>query len=139
MPATALLEAKASTGAAGRSDAVAGVQMNIKFPFEGMDADAACLRTAGVAADALHAADMGAFRYPLIIRLETLADKAAAAEHSLDVRAPGAPLVAWVQSQTTCAVLGDISEGAEEDSCKVLRQRIWVHELFYDLQVRPQL
>lgn len=74
-------------------------------------------------------------RYPLIIRLETLADKAGAAQHNLDTRTPGEPLVAWVQSQTTCAVLGDVSPGSDEENCKVLRQRIWVHELFYDLQV----
>lgn len=75
-------------------------------------------------------------RYPLIIRLETLADKAVASQHSLDSRTPGEALVSWVQSQTTCAVLGDVTADADEENCKVLRQRIWVHELFYDLQVR---
>jgi hypothetical protein len=75
------------------------------------------------------------YRYPLIIRLETLADKAVASQHSLDSRTAGDALVPWVQSQTTCAVLGDVTPGSEEENCKVLRQRIWVHELFYDLQV----
>jgi hypothetical protein len=74
-------------------------------------------------------------RYPLVIRLETLAEKAVGSQQSLDTRTPGEPLVAWVQSQTTCVVLGDVNPGSEEENCKVLRQRIWVHELFYDLQV----
>lgn len=77
------------------------------------------------------------YRYPLIIRLETLADKTARSQHSLDTRSAGEALVPWVQSQTTCAVLGDVTPGTDEEHCRVLRQRIWVHELFYDLQVCP--
>ena len=36
--------------------------MNMQFPFEGMDPDESCLRTAGVPPDNLHAADMSSFR-----------------------------------------------------------------------------
>lgn len=39
------------------------VQMNMQFPFEGMDLEQSCLRTTGIAPDTLHSADMGSFRY----------------------------------------------------------------------------
>nr|BAV58245.1 hypothetical protein [Ulva partita] len=110
------------------------VGMNVKFPFPDLSAGQVCIHTDSIPAEQLRSADVSTFQYPLFIRLETLADKAAATQHELSERIAGAPLTSWIQCQTTCAVLGDPAEG-EEDSCKVVRQRIWVHELFYDLQV----
>lgn len=108
--------------------------MNIKFPFAEMSPEHYCIRLTEFAPDQLRSADVSSFQYPLFIRLETLADKAAAGHHDLAERIVGAPLTSWVQCQTTCAVIGDLAN-TDEDTCKVVRQRIWVHELFYDLQV----
>ena len=108
--------------------------MNVKFPFPDIPSESCCIRTDSIQSEQLRSADVSTFQYPLFIRLETIADKAAAAQHDLSERIAGAPLTSWVQSQTTCAVLGQPGDG-EEESCKVVRQRIWVHELFYDLQV----
>lgn len=110
------------------------VQMNVQFPFPELSPEQYSIHTADFSADQLRSADVPTFQYPLFIRLETLADKAAAGQHDLSERVAGAPLTSWVQCQTTCALIGEPAN-ADEDSCKVIRQRIWVHELFYDLQV----
>lgn len=110
--------------------------MNVKFPFEGLPAEQSSIDTSRHSPDELNAANVGAWQYPLIIRLETLADKQPAdAAHTLDAREPGSALVAWVQSQTTYVVLGETAPDADDDS-KVVRQRIWVQSQFYLLQVR---
>jgi hypothetical protein len=111
------------------------VQMNVKFPLPSMASDQSVLHTSGVSADQLYSADVENSQYPIIIRIETLADTEAAKHHSLQERSPGQALVPWVQSQTTCVVLENVHDGGEE-RCKVVRQRIWVREMFYELQVR---
>nr|BAV58322.1 hypothetical protein [Ulva partita]BAV58323.1 hypothetical protein [Ulva partita] len=107
--------------------------MNVQFPFPELSCDQYSIRMSDFSPDQLRSADVTSFQYPLFVRLETLADKAAAGHHDLSERIVGAPLTSWIQCQTTCAVVGEPSN-IEEDSCKVVRQRIWVHELFYDLQ-----
>jgi hypothetical protein len=110
--------------------------MGIKFPFEGMPAEHAAIETSPHSPEEINAADIGAWQYPLIIRLETLADKNAAATHVLSERAAGERLAPWVQSQTTYVVLGEAHDADAEDDSKVVRQRIYVQGQFYLLQAR---
>ena len=109
--------------------------MNINFPFEGMSPEQSSIDTSPYSADEINAADIGSWQYPLIIRLETLADKQTDGQQSLADRLPGAAPVPWVQSQTTYIVLGETIPDAEDDT-KVVRQRIYVQGQFYLLQVR---
>ncbi len=48
---------------------------------------------------------------------------------------PGRPQQSWVQSQTTFAALGKGEDGDYE--VRVLKQKIWVDGISYELQVRP--
>ena len=81
--------------------------MNLSFPFEGMAPEEYSIDTSAYSADEMNAAHVGNWQFPLMVRLETLADKATAATHSLSNRNPGDALEAWVQSQTTYIVLGE--------------------------------
>ena len=45
---------------------------------------------------------------------------------------PGAPQNAWIQSQTTCAVLVKDEDGKWQP--KVVKQKIWVEGVCYELQ-----
>lgn len=110
------------------------MQMNLRFPFPELPEDQFSICLSDFSPEQLRSADVSSFQYPLFIRLETLADKAAPGGHELSERVAGAPLTSWIQCQTTCAVFGE-PENTDEDSCKIVRQRIWVHDLFYDLQV----
>lgn len=124
------------------------VQMNVRFPFEGMSPEQSTVDTTPYEADEVNAADITQWKYPLIIRLETLArDNKAAAngatpaqaqppqpQHALAERAAGAAMAPWVQSQTTYVVLGETELDSDDDS-KVVRQRIYVQGQHYLLQV----
>ena len=75
-------------------------------------------------------------RYPLVIRLETLGppptDGSAPSEPPRPMPEPaGCALPPWVQSQTTYASL---SPGEHGWSVRVLKQRIWVDGVSYELQ-----
>jgi hypothetical protein len=111
------------------------VQMNIKFPFAELTPEQSSINISDYAAEEISAAHIGKWQYPLIIRLETLADKTPmVTSNSLNDRAAGDALVPWVQSQTTYVVLGETGPDADDDS-KIVRQRIYVHGQFYLLQV----
>ena len=118
------------------------LQMNIKFPFEGLSPEHSSIDTSPYEAHEVNAADITLWKYPLIVRLETLADKPAgtntngnANAHSLAERMAGAAMAPWVQSQTTYIVLGETAPDADDDS-KVVRQRIYVQGQHYLLQAR---
>ncbi|BDA47512.1 probable E3 ubiquitin-protein ligase LUL1 [Coccomyxa sp. Obi] len=70
--------------------------------------------------------------YPLVIRLECITEQGKADKHTLQELRPGAPQAAWVQSQTTCAVLLRDEEGNWQP--KVVKQKIWVEGVCYELQ-----
>jgi hypothetical protein len=110
--------------------------MNIKFPFPGLPPQQSSIDTSGYTAAELNSANVAAWQYPLIIRLETLAEKAEGVMEAFQARKAGAALMPWLQSQTTYVVLGETEPSAEDDS-KVVRQRIWVQSQFYILQVQP--
>jgi hypothetical protein len=114
------------------------LQMNLKFPFAGLAPEQSSIDTSLYSAAELNVANVAAWQYPLIIRLETMAEKCDDKLHSFADRQAGVALVPWIQSQTTYVVLGESQPEAEDDS-KVVRQRIWVQSQFYILQVRqPQ-
>jgi hypothetical protein len=114
------------------------LQMNLKFPFAGLAPEQSSIDTSLYSAVELNVANVAAWQYPLIIRLETMAEKCDDKLHSFADRQAGVALVPWIQSQTTYVVLGESQPEAEDDS-KVVRQRIWVQSQFYILQVRqPQ-
>ena len=82
-----------------------------------------------------------------MIRIESLASGAAEAGRSLRDLAPGAPLPAWVQAQTTYAKLrqsggggsgggggGDSGGSSGEWRVQVLKQKIWCNGTSYELQ-----
>ena len=74
--------------------------------------------------------------YPLIIRLETLAQPSAGAaggsQHTSLPDPAGCALPVWVQSQTTYATLQPQEQGAW--AVRVVKQRIWVDGVAYELQ-----
>jgi E3 ubiquitin-protein ligase MGRN1 len=102
--------------------------------------------------------------YPLIIRLETITEKGIKAGHTLDELVCGAAQQSWVQSQTTFAALvwepapsqrdtaaanggssrpegastavggGAAGGGRGTWSVRVLKQKIWVEGVSYELQ-----
>eukprot|EP00210_Caulerpa_lentillifera_P004914 g4690.t1 len=73
----------------------------------------------------------GDVTFPLIIRLETTNDKAAADGHSLQDLEPGCPTPTWVQSQTTYAYL---KRDEDEWTVVTVKQKIWVEGVSYELQ-----
>jgi hypothetical protein len=70
--------------------------------------------------------------YPLVFRLETISEKGAADGHVLQELEVGQAQKVWVQSQTTFAALARHEEG--HYMCKVLKQKIWVEGVSYELQ-----
>ncbi|KAL3141998.1 hypothetical protein ABBQ32_004641 [Trebouxia sp. C0010 RCD-2024] len=70
--------------------------------------------------------------YPLIFRLETISDKGLADGHVLEELEVGQKQHVWVQSQTTFACVAKNEEG--QHMCKVLKQKIWVEGVSYELQ-----
>jgi hypothetical protein len=109
--------------------------MNIKFPFPGVSPQQSSIDTSGYTAAELNAANVTAWQYPLIVRLETIAEKSEGMVEAFQGRKAGALLLPWIQSQTTYVVLG-ATELDADDASKVVRQRIWVQSQFYILQVR---
>lgn len=102
--------------------------MNLKFP----PADATeldhCIDTRRHSLEEMHSANTETNTFPLIIRLETLAQPDSE-EHSLTEQEPGAILQPWTQSQTTYALLG--KDGGD---VQVVKQKIWVGGNLYELQ-----
>lgn len=45
--------------------------------------------------------------FPLVVRLETVTEKATKEGHDLKELAPGSPIPAWVQSQSTYAIFSN--------------------------------
>ncbi|KAK9828418.1 hypothetical protein WJX81_006069 [Elliptochloris bilobata] len=81
----------------------------------------------------LIAPDGGAF--PLIVRMETVTEKGLAEGHSLQELEVGAGQKSWVQSQTTFAALArDEHAGPGGLRARVLKQKIWVEGVSYELQ-----
>lgn len=70
--------------------------------------------------------------YPLVVRLETVTEAGAREGHTLQERKPGDEQVAWVQSQTTFAVLHREDDGSW--AVRVAKQKIWVGGVSYELQ-----
>lgn len=70
--------------------------------------------------------------YPLVIRLECITDQGKADKHTLQELRAGASQTAWIQSQTTYAVLSRDEEGRWQP--KVVKQKIWVEGVCYELQ-----
>ncbi|KAA6426504.1 MAG: hypothetical protein FRX49_03614 [Trebouxia sp. A1-2] len=70
--------------------------------------------------------------YPLIFRLETISEKGLADGHVLEELEVGQKQQVWVQSQTTFACVAKNEEG--QHMCKVLKQKIWVEGISYELQ-----
>ena len=73
--------------------------------------------------------------YPLVIRLETLAQQAGPSPPGTQTCPPepaGCPLPTWVQSQTTYATLQPQEHGGW--GVRVVKQRIWVDGVSYELQ-----
>lgn len=70
--------------------------------------------------------------YPLIFRLETISDKGLTEGHVLEELEVGQQQKVWVQSQTTFASVAKNEEG--QHVCKVLKQKIWVEGVSYELQ-----
>eukprot|EP00878_Enallax_costatus_P002146 GHUV01002314.1.p1 GENE.GHUV01002314.1~~GHUV01002314.1.p1 ORF type:complete len:365 (+),score=80.41 GHUV01002314.1:265-1359(+) len=70
--------------------------------------------------------------YPLIIRLETLTEQAAAEGKQLQQLELGAALPLWIQAQTTYAKLKKDDEG--HWGLQIIKQKIWVGGTSYELQ-----
>jgi len=70
--------------------------------------------------------------YPIIIRLETLAQHAAAEGKQLQQLEIGAALPEWIQAQCTYAKLKKDDDG--KWALQVLKQKIWVDGVSYELQ-----
>jgi len=75
--------------------------------------------------------DSGEHRWPICIRLECVVAEEALEDHKLGDLPAGCGMRDWIQSQTTYACL----ERHETTwSVKVLKQKIWVQNLAYELQ-----
>ena len=75
--------------------------------------------------------------YPLVIRLETITEKGKKGGHTLEELTPGEAQKPWVQSQTTFAAIvreRDQDSGSTTWSARVLKQKIWVEGVSYELQ-----
>lgn len=69
--------------------------------------------------------------YGLIVRLATVTEKGLQEGHTLDEISPNLPLAPWIQSQTTFASL-ELEDGTWK--AKVLKQKLWVDGVSYELQ-----
>eukprot|EP00239_Pterosperma_sp_CCMP1384_P007553 CAMPEP_0197855160 /NCGR_PEP_ID=MMETSP1438-20131217/26106_1 /TAXON_ID=1461541 /ORGANISM="Pterosperma sp., Strain CCMP1384" /LENGTH=339 /DNA_ID=CAMNT_0043470165 /DNA_START=251 /DNA_END=1271 /DNA_ORIENTATION=- len=69
--------------------------------------------------------------FPVVVRLETIRKEAPNARSEYP-EPPGSALPLWVQAQTTYANITKNSEG--EYSVRVLKQKIWVEGVSYELQ-----
>ncbi|QDZ20037.1 RING-type domain-containing protein [Chloropicon primus] len=70
-------------------------------------------------------------KWPICIRLECVSADQALQDHSLSDLPVGSPMLDWVQSQTTYAVL---EKHESSYSVKVHKQKIWVQNMAYELQ-----
>lgn len=70
--------------------------------------------------------------YPLIIRMETLTEQAAAEGRQLQQLELGAALPLWIQAQTTYAKLHKDEDG--HWGLQIIKQKIWVNGNSYELQ-----
>lgn len=104
------------------------VQLGLKFPPEG-NVEGHALSLPLYNKDDLMKQEGD--KWPLIIRLETAVESKCEGRTLNDLK-EGSQQPPWVQSQTTFAVLSYVGGGW---SAKVIRQKIWVDSVSYELQV----
>ncbi|KAI8464107.1 MAG: hypothetical protein J3K34DRAFT_127513 [Monoraphidium minutum] len=133
-PANACRLRSAVLGAPPRAPVFYPRGMDQKFPPAGDAAAAEAHVISSIHAPLGHMMLASGDSYPLVIRLEALTDEGRKQGRALEELEVGGPFPSWTQAQSTYAKLHQDDDG--EWQIAVLKQKIWVNGVSYELQAR---